>query len=120
MEDCREELSLTRSQIREHPVYVGERNGALVGFYMLVALPEKYAGMAELDHFWVAPAAMGTGVGRALFEHAAGVAAGCTAIDIHSDPHAADFYRRMGCRDAGEAPSGSVPGRCLPRLVLDI
>jgi hypothetical protein len=33
---------------------------------------------------------------------------------------AAPFYRRMGAYDVGQAPSGSVPGRMLPKLVMNL
>ncbi|MFM9861975.1 MAG: hypothetical protein ACKVRO_00070 [Micropepsaceae bacterium] len=45
---------------------------------------------------------------------------GSCTITIESDPGAAGFYRRMGARDAGLAPSGSIPGRFLPLLKLDL
>ena len=34
-----------------------------------------------------------------------------------ADPDAAPFYVHMGAEPAGEAESGSIPGRLLPRLV---
>jgi hypothetical protein len=37
-----------------------------------------------------------------------------------SDRHAEGFYRAMGMRRIGEAPSGSIPGRMLPRLAKPI
>jgi hypothetical protein len=44
-------------------------------------------------------------------------AAGATRLEVDSDPHAEGFYRAMGMHRAGEAPSGSIPGRMLPHLV---
>nr|WP_211354784.1 hypothetical protein [Stackebrandtia albiflava] len=35
-----------------------------------------------------------------------------------ADPGAEPFYRRMGAVRIGEAPSGSVPGRVLPRMTV--
>lgn len=68
-----------------------------------------------LDDLWVAPAAMGHGLGRRLFERAAevGRAAGCTSMEWEAEPNALGFYERMGgtvLRD-GEA---SEWGRILP------
>ena len=37
-----------------------------------------------------------------------------------ADPFAAPFYRRMGMADVGMAPSGSIPGRMLPRLAMPL
>ena len=39
---------------------------------------------------------------------------------IEADPDAAPFYRRMGAQDVGLAPSGSIPGRMLPKLVKEL
>jgi hypothetical protein len=39
---------------------------------------------------------------------------------IDADPATAPFSRRLGARDVGVAPSGSIAGRMLPRLVLDV
>lgn len=41
-------------------------------------------------------------------------------LTVDADPDAAPFYRRMGARDDGQAASGSIPGRLLPRLVFDV
>jgi hypothetical protein len=37
---------------------------------------------------------------------------------IEADPDAVGFYRRLGAVDYGTAPSGSIPGRLIPRLKL--
>jgi hypothetical protein len=37
---------------------------------------------------------------------------------IDADPFAESFYLALGCERIGEAPSGSIPGRMLPRLRL--
>ena len=60
--------------------------------------------VANLEHLWVLPEAMGRGVGRALFEQAVRLAElhGAAALEVESDPHAVGFYRRMGCQPAGE------------------
>lgn len=35
---------------------------------------------------------------------------------IDAGPGAVGFYQAMGAERAGTAPSGSIPGRTLPRL----
>jgi hypothetical protein len=37
-----------------------------------------------------------------------------------ADPDAAPFYRKMGAYDVGQAPSGSVPGRMLPKFAMNL
>jgi len=39
---------------------------------------------------------------------------------IDADPDAADFYRRMGAVDAGSVASGSISGRVIPRLTIEL
>lgn len=108
------DLTVTPAFVERYPVYGAvEVDGLLVGFYALL-----FAGAdCELEHFWVVPARMGGGVGRALFEHAL---ERCRAIDarrlwITADPNAEGFYRTLGARRVGEVPS-TPAGRLLPRL----
>lgn len=48
------------------PTVVAEFHGQLAGFYQL----NTTGAAIELEHFWVRPAYMSRGVGRALLEHA--------------------------------------------------
>jgi GNAT superfamily N-acetyltransferase len=59
---------------------------------------------ATLDYLWVEPESMGRGLGRALLSHALETARthGAARLAIDSDPHAEEFYRRMGARCVGE------------------
>jgi hypothetical protein len=61
-------------------------------------------------------------VGRLLFEDMAATARGLGApqVAIVSNPAAADFYRRMGARDAGVVAPSATIGWERPRLVLDL
>jgi GNAT superfamily N-acetyltransferase len=45
---------------------------------------------------------------------------GAVRLFIEADPGAAQFYRRMGAYDVGVASSGSIVGRLLPKLALDL
>lgn len=73
---------------------------------------------AHLGDLFVDPPAMRQGIGRKLFAWAADRArtAGAVRMSIDSDPFAEPFYRAMGARCVGSAPSGSIPGRMLPRM----
>jgi GNAT superfamily N-acetyltransferase len=114
MAACRDELAVTPSDVLACPTFVAEHDGAVVGFYRLDG--------AELEAMFVEPAAMRTGVGRALVAHLRGVVRGCglAAIVIQSDPHAEGFYRAMGAERVGERASASIPGRLLPVLRLRV
>ena len=57
------DLTISPEFIRDNQVYVDEENGEIRGFYALRVIGNK----AELEHMWVTPAAIGTGIGKELF-----------------------------------------------------
>jgi predicted N-acetyltransferase YhbS len=91
----------------------------MVGFYALVGEGREL----DLEHLWVTPEHIGTGVGRLLFDHAVrrAVSLGAETVRIESDPNAEGFYRRMGAVRAGEI-SYPIDGqkRTLPLLVAEV
>jgi N-acetylglutamate synthase-like GNAT family acetyltransferase len=113
-----DDLTISAEFVAANQVYVAEREGDLLGFYALIIRKEK----AELDHLWVAPAHIGSGVGKELFLHAMQTAAGqnISEVEILSDPNAEGFYRKMGAHRIGETTS-EIDGqsRALPRLSVD-
>jgi len=107
MDACRAELTITRADLETARVRVavdtrvdgfhGVRNGELVWMF-------------------VAPDAIGRGIGRTLLLDACAVAraAGNEVLRIEADPHAAAFYEHLGARRVGEVASASIAGRVLP------
>ncbi len=118
LEACRAELSLHPDDLAGDNVWVADRGGAIVGIVQI----STSGTVASLEKLFIEPSAMRCGLGRRLFEWAArkARALGAREMVIESDPGAADFYRRMGARDEGFAMSGSIPGRRLPRLKLEL
>ncbi len=112
------DLTISADYIRDHHVYVAEADGEIRGFYALSVSGEK----AELDHMWVTPASIGTGVGKELFLDAMEKAAALAVrdVEISADPNAAGFYQRMGATQIGEVDS-PIDGqsRKLPRLKIE-
>jgi GNAT superfamily N-acetyltransferase len=112
------DLTISSEFIHDNHVYVAEENGQIQGFYALIVTGNK----AELDHMWVQPALIGTGIGKELFLDAMERAAALKviAVEISSDPNAAGFYRRMGASEIGESDA-SFDGviRKLPRLKIE-
>ena len=75
---------------------------------------------AELDKLFVEPTHLRRGAGKVLFQWAMAVAHRCGAVSmvIEADPSGVGFYRRMRAVDDGSAPSGSIPGRFIPKLKM--
>ena len=112
---CRTELTLSADDLASVPAFVCDGPDGPAGFYRLLVLDN---GVADLDALFVDPSAIGSGVGKRLWEHAVAQAAalGCREMIVQSDPFAEGFYRAMGARRVGESESGSMPGRRLPVL----
>jgi GNAT superfamily N-acetyltransferase len=115
----RDALTLTPAYVADHPVFVAaEADGDRPhGFYALAVQGSD----AVLDHLWMEPAWMGRGIGRALLRHAMETARaqGAARLEIDSDPHAEEFYRRMGARRIGEVRADvDEVQRVLPRLEM--
>ena len=111
------DLTVTPQFIDDHPVFCAVQGDEIVGFYALSRQGEAF----ELEHLWVDPQYTGAGIGTRLFEHAVRTvrSLGGSRLTIVSDPHAEGFYRRMGARRVGEAPS-KPEGRTLPGMILVI
>jgi GNAT superfamily N-acetyltransferase len=116
MATCRAELTVdARSLARGESWLCEDQAGRILGFFDL----RQAEGTAEVEAVFVEPDCQGLGVGRAPWGklEARAAALGARRIGVDSDPAAVPFYLRMGMAPAGEAPSGSIPGRKLPRLM---
>ncbi len=88
----------------------------------VVQISEPYSderGRAlELDLLFIAPEAIGTGLGRRLYDWALDQARAADAVrlEILSDPFARPFYTAMGATFIEDRPSRLIPGRALPWL----
>jgi GNAT superfamily N-acetyltransferase len=113
LQACRIELSVTAEQVAARQVWVAETDARVVG----MSVVDFAAG--ELLMLFVEADAIGTGVGRALLDHARAqaAAAGLGALTFESDPNAEPFYLAQGARRIGERVSRST-GRSLPLMSL--
>jgi predicted N-acetyltransferase YhbS len=118
MDACRAELSINLRDLECTQVAVAEEDGQAVG----VVQVDVKGSCADLLKLFVEPGIVGRGVGGTLFRCASSRARqlGADRLFIDSDPGAAAFYRRMGAQHIGLSPSGSIPGRMLPRLALKL
>jgi GNAT superfamily N-acetyltransferase len=113
------DLTITPDFIADNYVYVAEHEGEIRGFYALCMVQDK----AELEHMWVRPAYIGTGLGKELFLDAMERAANMNVREVRlsADPNAAGFYERMGATQIGETNS-EIDGqpRTVPRMKIDL
>lgn len=118
MEACRRELTFAPADMRSPGIQVAVVDGRLIGVVEVTPGGE----IADLAKLFVEPTNLRAGVGRQLFNwaKAAARANGANALVIDADPHAADFYRKMEAVDDGVVPSTTIPGRSLPRLVIQL
>ncbi len=119
MEDCRDELTIGEADIQNHPFFVLECDGAVVGF---CALRSGGAGEGLLADMFVEPACLRAGHGRRLVEHArnAARARGWQSLLVEADPNARAFYLSCGGVQIGTVASGSIPGRRLPLIKIPL
>lgn len=112
------DLTISADFVRDHHVYVAEADGEIRGFYALCVSGDR----AELEHMWVTPASIGSGIGKELFLDAMERAAALEVRDVEivADPNAAGFYERMGATQIGEVES-PIDGqsRKIPRLKIE-
>lgn len=115
----REILTMRPEFIAANVAYFAMEDDRAVGFYVLTTENDG----VHLDHLWILPHALGRGIGRALFEHAALQAKrlGFQAIKIEADPNAEGFYQRMGATRVGtNITKIEGEGRELPLLIYQM
>jgi GNAT superfamily N-acetyltransferase len=121
MSECIDELSHSEEQISNGNClyYLAEKERQILGFYKLENLQSS---TVLLEALFIDTSAIGKGVGRALLEHAKKTARRCGAISLEaqSDPHAEPFYLAMGARVTGRKESGSIAGRFLPMIQIEL
>lgn len=128
MAACREELTVTPGSLRDAMYWVVEPEGQPGVCCGCAALgldsptDGHSADTGEVHSFFVAPAYQGTGIGRLMWNNLLAQACrlGLRRLHLDADPHAVPFYQAMGCAVVGQSVSGSLPGRVLPLMSLEI
>jgi N-acetylglutamate synthase-like GNAT family acetyltransferase len=118
---CADALTVEASDIADGRVLVStDSSDRAVAVAAITAVDA--ADCCEISLIFVDPPAIGRGHGAALFARLCklALARGAGLLTVLADPNAADFYRRMGCRETGEAPSDAIPGRHLPTFAYDL
>lgn len=110
-------FNITEDFITEQPVYVLWDGKAPAAFW---GLKPDHDGW-ELEYFYVAERALGTGYGRRMWLHMTGWCRAHQIQQIHfvTSPQAIGFYEKMGAALSGTSRS-VIDGRKIPRFVLDV
>jgi GNAT superfamily N-acetyltransferase len=117
MDACADELRVHPKQITLQSYWIAEE-GQLMGCVCL----NQNGATGTINTFFIHPDHKRKGIGRALWEQVAQVAAAkeLTLLKLDADPAAVPFYEAIGFRTVSEAPSGSIPGRMLPHMHLTL
>jgi N-acetylglutamate synthase-like GNAT family acetyltransferase len=97
--------------------WLAEADGAILAWAGLIP---PSGGIAVLDHLWVAPSAMGHGLGTRLFDHAAARARelGAERLEWGAEPNSVGFYEKVGGRKVRDEVTEW--GRLAPWMGLDL
>ena len=114
------DLTITPEFIADNEVFVAIVNDSIAGCCALVVT----GALAEIEHMWINPEHMGSGVGRALFEHARERARELQlpVLELSADPNAEGFYERMGAKRIADIPASmnGAAARVLPRMRINL
>ncbi|MBM7790058.1 GNAT family N-acetyltransferase [Tenggerimyces flavus] len=118
MAACREELTVRPEDIEQRRMFVATAGDELAAVATLDGAPPD----GELGTLFVDPAFIGQGLGKRLYRHVTALARamGFASLSIDADPNAEPFYKAMGATRVGSAPSGSIPGREVPLMRVDL
>lgn len=115
MAACVEELTVRAADIEAGDFWVAEADG-IRGCAWLC--PDTDGPGGQVHAFFIDPARQRRGVGRLLWAHILkrATALGLMHLYLDADPNAVPFYEAMGFQVTGAVPSGSIPGRTIPRM----
>jgi GNAT superfamily N-acetyltransferase len=121
MFQARQVMFVTEQDIRENWVYVCENElGMALGFYQLRSTQSRSS--LYLEDLFIEPAAIGHGIGRRLFDHAAQMARslGYCELSFEADPNAEGFYLKLDALRVGQTESRIVQGLFIPQMIFRI
>ena len=119
MAACRQELTVTASDLSVGEHWVCE-DESIVAYISWQA--NRETDCVEVGSLFIDPNWQRQGVGCKLWQKVAQQAQtlGLEHIRLDADPAAVPFYRAMGLTVIAQVPSGSIPGRLLPRMQLTL
>ena len=119
MDACRDELAVTPERLRADEYWVADADG-ICGCASLSINHDKKIGVVH--SFFVEPNLRGSGIGKLLWQKLQERAQtyGFEALVLDADPNAEEFYQSIGFVKVKDTPSGSIEGRFIPHMRLDL
>ncbi|MEY9972139.1 N-acetylglutamate synthase-like GNAT family acetyltransferase [Lysinibacillus sp. RC46] len=116
LQQCKDDLTVTKEYIEKNPVYVMESDNKIVAFYSFTINELK------LDALFIDPDYIGKGLGRMIWDHLLNKAKelGISEFTLDSEPNAEGFYLKMGAKNIGSTPSTVFPDRQLPLMKVNV
>lgn len=120
MNACRVELTVTVAHLCQGEYWVACDGDEIVGLASLYPDRDRISG--EVHSFFIDPARQGQGIGERMWVKLLERAQthGLQSLHLDADPDAVPFYEAMGFQVVGDAPSGSIPGRRIPHMTLQL
>lgn len=120
MDACRSELTVTVAHLCQGEYWVACDGDNIVGLASLYPDKDRISGVVH--SFFVDPGWQGRGIGKLIWSKLLDRAGafGLQSVRLDADPGAVPFYEAIGFEVVGDAPSGSIPGRRLPHMVLQL
>nr|WP_171654905.1 GNAT family N-acetyltransferase [Paenibacillus foliorum] len=111
-------MKVSEQDIQRDSIFIFEEDDSIKGFYHFRAVGEE----AELVWLFIKPASIGKGIGKSLWQHLMNTIKGMHIQEfiIKSDPHAEEFYLRLGAKRIGLAKSTVNEHLQLPLLKYKI
>lgn len=119
MAACKDELTVTAADMKECEYWVAELD-IVCGFICLVEGPDPRVG--EIHALFIEPNRQRCGVGKNLWLKIIQRAEskGIEKIQLDADPEAIAFYESIGFKIRESVPSGSIKGRFIPRMEIQL
>lgn len=118
IEEWTDVLTITTDYIENNEVYQLIDNHELIGYYSFFKLNENNV---KLDNIFIDPSFIGKGYGKQLMDdfYLRIQKRGFKKISLDSDPHAEEFYKKLGFKVVGKLAT-SIKDRFLPIMEMDI
>ena len=120
MAACCDELTITEQALSSGSYWVAHQSDVLCGYASLII--DGQTSVGKIGDFFIDPDWQRQGIGQLLWDKILTLAKGNQLIKLYldADPFAVPFYKAMGFVTVGEVPSGSIKGRMLPRMEIQL